>query len=101
MGKTVLIVLNSNVVSRFNANAAQKNDKNNAASLNINHIKQYCIVRYKLVTSFIPYILSVNISVNKKIKVPKRSIKNKFILIISKKKVHNDNPNKMKSISII
>lgn len=101
VGNTVLIVANSKVTNKFKANAAQKKERNKAASLNINHTKQYCIVLYKVVTSFIPYTLSVRISINKNIKVLINKIKSNIILITSKKQVHKDNPNKIKRTNTI
>lgn len=100
MGIVVNNVLNSNVTIKFKANPPQKNDKNKAASLITNHTKQYCIVLYKVVTSLIPYIPSVNISVKRKNKekINKNTIMSK--LVISKKNVHKDNPKKTNNIKI-
>lgn len=92
MGSTVTIVLNSKVTNKFKAKAAQKKDKNKAASLKINQMKQCCIVRYKVVTSVIPYKVSVKIS-TKKNPNEKSKIKNiNNILKKSNVKVHKDRP---------
>lgn len=91
-GNTVTTVLNSKVTNKLRANAAQKKDKNKAASLKINQIKQYWITRYKEVTSLIPYKVSVKISMNKKLKEKSKIKKIKNILKKSKVKVQRDNP---------
>lgn len=92
IGNTPIIVLNSKVTNIFNANAAQKKEKNNAASLNINHIKQYWIILCNVVTSLIPYNVSVSISMDKKL-IEKTRIKiSKLMLYISNVYVHKDNP---------
>lgn len=78
--------------NKLNAKLLQKKDKNKAASLSMNHIKQYCIVRYIVTTSVKPYILSVIISVNNSNSVVNKTKNNKAILIKSKKKDHMDKP---------
>lgn len=88
-------MLNSSVTRRFNVKAAQKKDKNKAASLSINHKKQYCIARYSVVTSFIPYKVSIKISIKKKLKENKSINKIMSKLIGSNMQVHKDNPKKV------
>ena len=92
VGMGVTIALNSNVTNKFKAKALQKNDKKRAASLRINQIKQYCMIRYKVVTSLIPYKVSVIISINKKVKAYKKIMTISNIVNISKKNVQIDIP---------
>lgn len=94
-GSTVSIVLNSNDTSKFKAKAAQKKDKNKAASLSINQIKQYWIALYSVVTSFNPYNVSVNISIKKKLKENTKIIIINSMLIKSNNAVHRDKPKNM------
>lgn len=91
-GITEVVTLNSKVTSKLRAKLPQKNEKNNPASLKINHTKQYWMVLCKVVTSLIPCKVSVIISINKNINVIKSISIIKKILIVSTKNVHKDSP---------